>query len=175
MTRNHNDRDSVIQITTRGRYAVGAVLHIALHSEIGPVPLSEISVCQNISTSYVDQIFAALRPAGIIEGIPGPGGGYRLARPASHISVAEILAAVERGKDSSIYRSPLEGAVWSSLMAGIEGLMERITMADLVERPAVREWLLREYQGGPWRCETCGVYTDRRAAVSSYVPKRRAM
>ncbi len=169
------DRDSVIQITTRGRYAVGAVLHIALHSEIGPVPLSEISVCQNISTSYVDQIFAALRPAGIIEGIPGPGGGYRLARPASHISVAEILAAVERPGDGSVYRSALEGAVWTRLMAGIEALMDRVTMADLVERPPVREWLLREYQGGPWRCETCGVYTERRAGFGGYLPKRRAM
>ncbi|ABM60927.1 Rrf2 family transcriptional regulator [Halorhodospira halophila] len=155
------DPNTLVQVTARGRYAVGAVLHIALHDEIGPVPLAEISVCQNISTSYVDQIFADLRPHRIIEGIPGPGGGYRLARPASEVTVAEIIAAVERREAGTTYRSALEGAVWSRLMADIAHFMERLTVADLVERPAAREWLARQYQTGPWRCEVCGVLTER--------------
>ncbi len=155
------DTSALVQVTARGRYAVGAVMHIALHDEIGPVPLAEISVCQNISTSYVDQIFADLRPSGIIEGIPGPGGGYRLARPAEQVTVAEILAAVERREAGTAYRSALEGAVWTRLMGDIAHFMATLTVADLVERPAAREWLARQYQAGPWRCEVCGVLSDR--------------
>ncbi|MBK1727602.1 Rrf2 family transcriptional regulator [Halorhodospira neutriphila] len=170
-----NQPQSVVQVTTRGRYAIGAVLHIALHDAVGPVPLAEISVCQNISTSYVDQIFAELRPAGVIEGIPGPGGGYRLARPAAQIRVAEILAAVEQGRAQKGYRSALEAAVWSRLMHDIEALMGRITIADLVERPGAQEWLARQYAagGGPRRCEVCGVLFERgRAAAASATAPR---
>ncbi len=151
----------MVQLTARGWYAVGAVLHIGLHDEIGPVPLAEISVCQNISTSYVDQIFADLRPHGIIEGTPGPRGGYRLARPAEAITVAEILTAVERRTATGRYRSALEGAVWTRLMGEIAGFMESMTVADLVERPAARKWLAQQYRAGPWRCAACGVLTDR--------------
>ncbi|MFP4129991.1 MAG: Rrf2 family transcriptional regulator [Halorhodospira sp.] len=168
------DPHTLVQVTARGRYAVGAVLHIALHDEIGPVPLAEISVCQNISTSYVDQIFADLRPCGIIEGIPGPGGGYRMARPAGEVSVGEILAAVERREVGTGYRSALEGAVWTRLMADIARLMESITVADLVDRPAARAWLARQYQAGPWRCEVCGVLTDRGPEPAQAARARRA-
>ncbi len=180
MPENASATQPFVQMTARGRYAVGAVLHIALHDEIGPVPLAEISVCQNISTSYVDQIFADLRPQGIIEGTPGPGGGYRLARPAQEVTVAEILAAVERQETGGHYRSPLEGAVWSRLMAEIARFMASMTVADLVEHPAARDWLAQQYQAGPWRCEACGVLTDRgpepghpRGCASAAQPKRR--
>lgn len=168
------DPHTLVQVTARGRYAVGAVLHIALHDEIGPVPLAEISVCQNISTSYVDQIFADLRPYGIIEGLPGPGGGYRMARPAGEVSVGEILAAVERREVGTSYRSALEGAVWNRLMADIADFMESITVADLVDRPAAREWLARQYRSGPWRCEVCGVLTDRGPEPTQVARARRA-
>lgn len=163
------DPSGMFQITSRGRYAVGAVLHIALHGDASPVPLAEISDCQDISTSYIDQLFAALRPVGIIEGIPGPGGGYRLGRPAERICVAQIISAVEVQPPEWSFeacRSPLEGAVWMPLMDQIEGLLSCISVADLIERPAIQDWLRRQYGGstertGQWRCSICGTHAER--------------
>ena len=84
-----------MRLSTKGRYAVTAMMDIALHEEMGPVTLADISQCQGISLSYLEQLFARLRKGGLVEGVRGPGGGYRLARPANQISVADIIQSVD--------------------------------------------------------------------------------
>jgi Rrf2 family transcriptional regulator, iron-sulfur cluster assembly transcription factor len=70
-----------MKLSTKGRYAVTAMMDLAIHDKIGPVTLADISQCQGISLSYLEQLFAKLRKQGLVEGVRGPGGGYRLARP----------------------------------------------------------------------------------------------
>ena len=70
-----------MRLTTRGRYAVTAMLDLALHGKVGPISLAEISARQTISLSYLEQLFARLRQSGLVTSVRGPGGGYRLGRP----------------------------------------------------------------------------------------------
>ena len=150
-----------MRFSTKGRYAVSAMLHLAMHNDAGPVPLSEISDCQSISTSYVDQIFSHLRKAGLIHGISGPGGGYRLARPAEQISIGEIFAAME-APAAGAHGSGLDAVVWDGLKNEIASFLGTLTLADFVNRPGVREALERQYgRAGNWRCETCGAVSSR--------------
>ena len=83
-----------MRLTTKGRYAVTAILDLALHDADAPITLSEISERQGLSLSYLEQLFASLRKRGLVSSVRGPGGGYRLARPASQISVADVITAV---------------------------------------------------------------------------------
>jgi len=83
-----------MRLTTKGRYAVTAMLDLALHEGGSPVSLSDISARQEISLSYLEQLFARLRRAGLVTSVRGPGGGYRLQRPGTEISVASIIDAV---------------------------------------------------------------------------------
>ena len=84
-----------MQITTRGRYALRAMLDVALHTEGGPVSRRDIAVRQEVSADYVAQLFRGLSAAGLVLGVKGPGGGYRLARDAGLIRVGDIVRAVE--------------------------------------------------------------------------------
>jgi len=148
------------------------MLHLAVHNEAGPVPLAEISVCQGISMSYVDQIFALLRKSDLVTGIPGPGGGYRLSRPADVISVGEVVRAIEsdrrraqRGADD--LQRALEDAIWRDLGWRIDAFLDGITLANFAQRPAVREAVARQYRLDPWRCRVCGVLSYRGGARSA--------
>ena len=161
----------MMRLTTKSRYAVSALLHLAIHNEAGPVPLAEVSVCQGISMSYVDQIFARLRQAGLVQGMPGPGGGYRLARAADAISMGEVMAIMEapagRARAGRLRStSELDAVVWEQLAERIDGFLARITLADLAHRPAIREALLHQYRARPWRCEVCGVLSSRQPPVA---------
>ena len=84
-----------MRITTRGQLAVSAMTDLALHQKLRPVALSTISARQGTSLSYLEQLFSALRRAGLVDSTRGPGGGYTLARNLDQISVAEIILAVE--------------------------------------------------------------------------------
>ena len=90
-----------MRITTKGRYAVTAMLDLAIHERLGPVPLADISEYQGISLSYLEQLFAKLRRRGLVKGTRGPHGGYRLGREAGAINVAEIIAAVDESVDTT--------------------------------------------------------------------------
>ena len=89
-----------MKLTTKGRYAVTAMLDLALHFEQGAVTLSDIAKRQGISLSYLEQLFAKLRRNGLVDSIRGPGGGYNLAREPSRISVAEIVLAINENIDA---------------------------------------------------------------------------
>ena len=84
-----------MRLTTKGRYAVTAMLDLALHAQHGPVSLADISERQGISLSYLEQLFGKLRRAALVESVRGPGGGYCLAKNTEDISVADIIIAVD--------------------------------------------------------------------------------
>src|SRR3569623_1378710 len=83
-----------MKLSTKGRYAVTAMMDLAIHEMYGPVTLADISTCQGISLSYLEQIFARQRRSGLITGTRGPRGGYRLAGSAEHITVSDFISAV---------------------------------------------------------------------------------
>jgi Rrf2 family iron-sulfur cluster assembly transcriptional regulator len=137
-----------MRLSTKGRYAVTAMMDIAIHDKLGPVTLADISQCQGISLSYLEQLFAKLRKRGLVEGVRGPGGGYRLARPSVGITVADIISAVDERVDATRCggredcqegRCCLTHQLWGDLSQQIFSFLEGITLAQFVERPKVRE------------------------------------
>jgi len=90
-----------MRLTTKGRFAVTAMLDLALNATDGPVTLAGISARQKISLSYLEQLFGKLRRRELVESVRGPGGGYHLARDAAEVSVADIICAVEECIDST--------------------------------------------------------------------------
>ncbi|MEY2700550.1 MAG: hypothetical protein RIQ52_1305 [Pseudomonadota bacterium] len=144
-----------MRLTTKGRYAVTAMLDLAYHSEKKPVTLTDIAKRQNISLSYLEQLFARLRKAGIVEGVRGPGGGYQLSREPMHINVAEIIAAVDEhidstrcgGKANCHNNQPcLTHDLWMGLSEQIRDYLSSITLDDVLQRKSVR--MIAERQEG---------------------------
>ena len=152
----------MIRLSAKSRYAVSALLHLAIHNDAGAVPLAEVSVCQGISMSYIDQIFWRLRRAGLVRGTPGPGGGYRLGRPAEAISIGEVIMLMDGQGGPRRAASALDERLWSTLAGRIEAFLGGITLADFAARPEIREAMARQYGRGPWRCEVCGALSSRR-------------
>lgn len=131
-----------MRLTTKGRFAVTAMLDLALNGCAGMVGLAAISERQKISLSYLEQLFGKLRRQGIVESVRGPGGGYRLARPAACISVAEIVQAVDEVLDATQCHgqqdccdrhSCLTHELWSSLNARMQEYLAGISLQDLAE------------------------------------------
>lgn len=132
-----------MRLTTRGRYAVTAMVDLALHDAAGPVPLAEIAARQAISQAYLEQLFARLRRRGLVDSVRGPGGGYRLARPAASISAALIIAAVDETLDATRCGGAgdcqdgeqcLTHDLWTDLSQHVHAFLDRVTLASLVER-----------------------------------------
>lgn len=152
----------MIRLSAKSRYAVSALMHLAVHNDAGAVPLAEVSICQGISLSYIDQIFWKLRRAGLVRGTPGPGGGYRLGREAALISIGEVTALMEAdGRDRPAV-SALDARIWATLSARIDGFLRDLSLADFVSRPQIREAVLGQYAGHQWRCEVCGALANRK-------------
>jgi len=151
----------MIRLSAKSRYAVSALLHLAVHNQAGAVPLAEISVCQEISMSYIDQIFWKLRRAGLVRGTPGPGGGYRLGRSPDAIAMGEIITLMDGQGGPRRATSALDQRLWAGLAERIETFLNGITLADFAARPDVREALLDQYAGGNWRCDVCGALSSR--------------
>lgn len=137
-----------MRLSTKGRYAVTAMIDLALHEKVGPVALTDIAETQKISVSYLEQLFARLRKNKLVKGMRGPGGGYRLARPAREITVAEIIAAVDeqidmtrcRGKeDCQDGEKCLTHELWVDLSKQLYGFLQGITLGQMVEWPAVQQ------------------------------------
>jgi len=132
-----------VRLTTKGRYAVTAVLDLALHQDSGPVRLANISERQGISLSYLEQLFALLRRCNLIQSVRGPGGGYSLGRQANTISVAEVIAAVNEDTDATRCggsgnchegNTCLTHHLWVDLSDQIRAFLSDITLGDLIER-----------------------------------------
>jgi Rrf2 family iron-sulfur cluster assembly transcriptional regulator len=132
-----------MRLTTKGRFAVTAMLDLALHSTKGPVTLAGISARQRISLSYLEQLFGKLRRRALVESVRGPGGGYHLARDASQVSVAEIINAVEESIDSTQCGGKenchdnhrcMTHDLWEELTTTVHAFLSGVSLAQLVER-----------------------------------------
>ncbi|MDV3238941.1 MAG: Fe-S cluster assembly transcriptional regulator IscR [Gammaproteobacteria bacterium] len=137
-----------MKLTTKGRYAVTAMLDLAFHCGAGPVKLAEISERQGISLSYLEQLFTRLRKEGLVASTRGPGGGYSLGRPSDQIAVADVIEAVDENVDttrcgglSNCHNDErcLTHELWTELSDQIRGFLSRITLRDLMARGGVRE------------------------------------
>ncbi|WP_298608310.1 Fe-S cluster assembly transcription factor [uncultured Thiothrix sp.] len=136
-----------MKLSTKGRYAVTAMMDLAIHDYEGPVTLADISNCQGISLSYLEQLFAKLRKSGLVEGVRGPGGGYRLGKPAGQISIADIIAAVDENIDATRCKGSedchggekcLTHQLWTDLSKSLYEFLDGLTLASFINRPEVR-------------------------------------
>ncbi|MCF6323361.1 MAG: Fe-S cluster assembly transcriptional regulator IscR [Gammaproteobacteria bacterium] len=142
-----------MKLTTKGRYAVTAMLDLALHAQEGPVPLADISQRQGISLSYLEQLFAKLRKQGLVDSARGPGGGYRLSRDSNEIAVADVVTAIDEKVDATRCggmgncqdgKPCLTHELWSDLSRQLYEFLENISLGQLVERNAVKDIAVRQ-------------------------------
>jgi Rrf2 family iron-sulfur cluster assembly transcriptional regulator len=145
-----------MRLTTKGRYAVTAMLDLALHYEEGPITLADISQRQGISLSYLEQLFAKLRRQGLVESTRGPGGGYRLSRSPHEIPVADVIIAVDEKVETTRCgglsncqddQQCLTHELWSELSEQIYQFLCGISLGQLVERQGVRDVAARQELG----------------------------
>jgi Rrf2 family iron-sulfur cluster assembly transcriptional regulator len=122
-----------MKLSTKGRHAVTAMMELALQHDKGPVTLADISAQQSISISYLEQLFARLRQHGLVNGMRGPGGGYCLSRPASEITIAEILATVDDVSRREEMPETAGGQLWVHLSNRIYDYLNSITLNEAVE------------------------------------------
>ena len=136
-----------MKLTSKGRYAVTAMLDVALHASNGPVPLMDISERQGISLSYLEQLFAKLRKSQLVNSVRGPGGGYFLGREAADISINEVIAAVDESVDATKCAGQancqggsrcLTHKLWENLSDRIESFLSNITLGELVDQKDVK-------------------------------------
>lgn len=163
-----------MRLTTRGRYAVTSMLDLALHQDEGPIPLAGISSRQDISLSYLEQLFSQLRRGGLVRSVRGPGGGYHLGKPARQISVAQVIEAVNESTDATRCQGAggcqkgdtcLTHHLWLGLSEQIHDFLQGISLNDLVERQDIRA--IAELQSArlhpPQAADTIAVMSETQA------------
>jgi Rrf2 family transcriptional regulator, iron-sulfur cluster assembly transcription factor len=137
-----------MRLTTKGRFAVTAMVDLAMRDGRGPVTLAEISARQKISLSYLEQLFGKLRRRGLVESVRGPGGGYCLARDTASTSVAEIILAVDEPIDATQCggkenchedQKCITHDLWATLNERIFDYLESVTLRQLVENQRSRD------------------------------------
>jgi len=136
-----------MKLTSKGRYAVTAMLDVTIHAAYGPVSLADISERQSISLSYLEQLFSKLRKSGLVNSIRGPGGGYRLGKCSAQISIADVIKAVNESVDATKCSGQgncqggeqcLTHSLWEGLSHRIEAFLQNITLAELVAKHDVK-------------------------------------
>lgn len=142
-----------MRLTTKGRYAVTAVLDLAFHEDNGPVSLAAISERQCISLSYLEQLFARLRRNGVVKSTRGPGGGYTLNRDVTDISISDVILAVDEscqvaGCDDhegcqGDYQC-LTHDLWNELSKEIRTFLDGITLAEMMANKKVLNVSIRQ-------------------------------
>ena len=142
-----------MRLTTKGRYAVTAMLDLALHYKDGPITLADISQRQGISLSYLEQLFSKLRKNGLVDSTRGPGGGYRLSRSANDIAVADVITAVDEKLETTRCgglgncqndKQCLTHELWTELSDRIHDFLLGISLGQLVEREGIKEVAARQ-------------------------------
>jgi len=132
-----------MRLTTKGRFAVTAMIDLAMHNGKSPVTLSEISERQKISLSYLEQLFGKLRRQELVSSVRGPGGGYNLAKPTEQVSVADIITAVDEPIDATQCGGKenckddhkcITHDLWTDLNRHIFEYLRAVTLSDLVSR-----------------------------------------
>ena len=131
-----------MRISSKGRFAVTAMISLALNESDDPTTLAELSDEQGLSLSYLEQFFARLRKQGLVEGVRGPGGGYRLAKPASEITMAEIISAADDKNTLSrpaniveLYENKRNATdqMWNILCEKLYEFLNKIYLSDLIK------------------------------------------
>ncbi len=142
-----------MRLTAKGRYAVTAMLDLAVHEQDGPICLAEISERQGISLSYLEQLFAKLRRSNLVASVRGPGGGYRLKRDSSEIFVAQIVDSVDESVDATRCggtadcqqgQTCLTHELWSDLSEQIHQFLSSIDLASLIAKREVQNIAARQ-------------------------------
>jgi Rrf2 family iron-sulfur cluster assembly transcriptional regulator len=137
-----------MKLTSKGRYAVTAMLDVALHSRNGPVSLADISERQEISLSYLEQLFARLRKEQLVSSVRGPGGGYKLGRAAGDIAIGEVIRAVDESVDATRCQGQadcqggercLTHTLWQDLSDRISQFLNGISIGELMKTSEVKE------------------------------------
>jgi Rrf2 family iron-sulfur cluster assembly transcriptional regulator len=132
-----------MRLTTKGRFAVTAMIDVAMHGTKGPVTLAGVSDRQKISLSYLEQLFGKLRRHGLVASVRGPGGGYRLARGAETVSVADVILAVDEPIDATQCgglenclddKRCMTHELWTALNGHIFTFLRSVTLAELVRQ-----------------------------------------
>ncbi len=142
-----------MRLTTKGRYAVTAMLDLAIHYEDGPITLADISQRQGISLSYLEQLFAKLRRKGLVDSTRGPGGGYRLSRIPAEIPVADVIIAVDEKLETTRCgglgncqedERCLTHDLWTELSDQIYNFLSGISLGNLVSRQTIQDVAARQ-------------------------------
>jgi Rrf2 family iron-sulfur cluster assembly transcriptional regulator len=142
-----------MRLTTKGRYAVTAVLDLALHQDKGPVSLAAISDRQGISLSYLEQLFSKLRRNDVVSSTRGPGGGYKLTNNVDQVSVSDVILAVDESckvvdcKDSEGCNGGyqcLTHDLWQELSNEIRTFLDGITLSEIMSQETVNDVKLRQ-------------------------------
>ena len=142
-----------MRLTTKGRYAVTAMLDLALHYKDGPITLADISHRQGISLSYLEQLFSRLRKQELVDSTRGPGGGYRLSRDSHEIAVADVITAVDEKVETTRCgglsncqddEQCLTHNLWTELSTQIHDFLMGISLGNLVERQDVKDVSARQ-------------------------------
>jgi Rrf2 family iron-sulfur cluster assembly transcriptional regulator len=142
-----------MRLTTKGRYAVTAMLDLAIHGLKKPVSLNDISGRQGISLSYLEQLFAKLRRNDLVSSVRGPGGGYRLSRDGKEISIAQVVDAVNESMDATRCNRKgdcqdgnqcLTHNLWMDLSDQIHEFLNDISIGDLIEKKEIRDVAKRQ-------------------------------
>lgn len=137
-----------MKLTTKGRYAVTAMLDLALHNATGPVTLADVSERQGISLSYLEQLFSRLRKSKLVVSTRGPGGGYNLSREADGIAIGQVISAVDEDIDATRCGGEadcqnrercLTHDLWSDLSYQIREFLDGVSLGELMRRQGVRE------------------------------------
>lgn len=137
-----------MKLSTKGRYAVTAMIDLAINAKSGPVTLADISVCQDISLSYLEQLMSMLRKQRLVKGMRGPGGGYILAKPADQITIADIITAVDEKVDVTRCAGQqdcqggarcLTHELWDELSKQLYAFLNTITLAKYLDRSDVQD------------------------------------
>ena len=137
-----------MRLTTKGRFAVTAMIDLGLRHQRGPITLAGISERQRISLSYLEQLFGRLRRQGIVDSVRGPGGGYTLARSMDAISVAEIIRAVDEPIDATQCgglgnchddRECMTHDLWTNLNTRIYDYLDSVSLGELVAKQLAKQ------------------------------------
>lgn len=160
-----------MKLSTKARHAITAMMDLALNDKVRPVTLAEISQSQGISLSYLEQLFAKLRKSGLVIGVRGPGGGYKLSRVPSEISVAQIISSIDEYRPNATQRVSTEPSLekkyvthvlWDELSEKIYNFLNGITLAEFANRPDMLD--TSSEQNNPLNSEDGNHFPDRSAA-----------
>jgi len=143
-----------MKLSTKARHAITAMMDLAINDNYKPVTLADISQCQGISLSYLEQLFAKLRKNGLVVGVRGPGGGYRLSRSPSEISVAQVISAIdenvkpEEQNEISIQYDDrcITHQIWDELSVKIYNYLDGVSLGEFTQKPEYQ--MLRQQATG---------------------------